>query len=268
MSRHILHALVVVVVACAGPGAIASMAAHAAVNDGAAAASTSVADATMLWGDVLKHYVNADGYVDFKGLEADHAELDRYVAWVGEVGPQNHPDLFPTRDDKLAYYLNSYNAIAMWKVLKAGVPHALGFFDRQFFFRHDTITVGGQDYTFTSYEADVIRKLGDPRVHFALNCMSESCPRLPREPFVADGLDQRLDQLAQKFFAEPRNVRLDAADKTVHFSEILKFYTDDFLAKAPSLIAYANRYRAADAQIPADYAVEFIDYDWTIIRQH
>ncbi len=256
--------LILGIVICA---AFACAAARAAEDQGNFKSPGSVSDATQLWGDVLRKFVNAEGYVDFKGLKADHAELDRYVAWVGKVGPQDHPDLFPTRDDKLAYYLNSYNAIAMWKVLKAGVPHDLGFFARQFFFRRDSIAVGGQEYTLTSYETDVIRKLGDPRVHFALNCMSESCPRLPREAFVADGLDQRLDQLARKFFAEPRNVRLDTASKTVHFSEILKFYTDDFLSKAPSLIAYANRYRAADAQIPGNYSVEFIDYDWTIIQQ-
>ncbi|MGA9421453.1 MAG: DUF547 domain-containing protein [Rhodanobacteraceae bacterium] len=256
--------LVLGIMMCA---AFAPAATRAAADEGNVKSPGSVSDATRLWGDVLRKFVNDEGYVDFKGLKADHTELDRYVAWVGKVGPQNHPDLFPTRDDKLAYYLNSYNAIAMRKVLDAGVPHALGFFARQLFFRHDTITVGGRDYTLTSYETDVIRRLGDPRVHFALNCMSESCPRLPRQPFVSDGLDQRLDQLARKFFAEPRNVRLDTASKTVHFSEILKFYTDDFLSKAPSLIAYANQYRAADAQIPGNYSVGFIDYDWTIIQQ-
>ena len=33
-------------------------------------------------------------------------------------------------------------------------------------------------------ENDVIRPLGDERVHFALNCMVVSCPRLPRVAFT------------------------------------------------------------------------------------
>ncbi|MGH3849573.1 MAG: DUF547 domain-containing protein, partial [Pseudonocardiaceae bacterium] len=111
----------------------------------------------------------------------------------------------------------------------------------------------------------VIRRLGEERVHFALNCMAVSCPRLPRMPFHAATLDAELAREARQFFAEPRNVEVDTAGRTVRLSEILSFYPEDFLAKAPSLIAYANRYRATP--IPADYRVAFIPYDWTVNRQ-
>ena len=95
--------------------------------------------------------------------------------------------------------------------------------------------------------------------------MVRGCPRLPREPFEGARLEAQLETAARLFFAEERNVRLDPAAKTVHFSEILRFYTKDFLAKAPSLIPYANLYR--DDPIPADWRVEFIPYDWTLNSQ-
>jgi hypothetical protein len=60
-------------------------------------------------------------------------------------------------------------------------------------------------------------------------------------------------------------VQVDDAVKNFKVSEILKFYTEDFLAKAPSLAAYVNRYR--EVKVPEDYAVGFIAYDWTINRQ-
>ena len=67
------------------------------------------------------------------------------------------------------------------------------------------------------------------------------------------------------FFSEDRNVALDSEGRVVRFSEILRFYTKDFLAKAPTLIAYANLYRSDP--IPSDWKVEFIPYDWTLNSQ-
>ena len=92
-----------------------------------------------------------------------------------------------------------------------------------------------------------------------------SCPRLPRQPFHAATLDAALDTEARHFFGEPRNVSVDPARRVARLSAILDFYPGDFLAKSPSLIGYANRYR--EAPIPGDYAVEFIPYDWTVSGQ-
>ena len=114
-----------------------------------------------------------------------------------------------------------------------------------------------------AFENDIIRKLNDPRVHFALNCSAVSCPILPQLPFTASGLNNELDRETRQFFARPQNLRVDAATRTVYFNEILKFYTGDFTpAHAPSLIAYAQKY--TQVEMPTDYTVAFTPYDWTI----
>lgn len=61
---------------------------------------------------------------------------------------------------------------------------------------------------------------------------------------------------------ETRNVRVDAAARTMWLSAIFKFYTEDCLAHAPSLIDYVNRYRTDP--IPQDFSVRYLDYDWTV----
>ncbi len=114
-------------------------------------------------------------------------------------------------------------------------------------------------------ENKVIRPIGDPRVHVVLNCMARGCPRLPREPFRADMLDPELEACAQYFFNEERNVQLEPNKQTVRLSQILQFYTNDFLKKAPSLIAFVNKYR--EAKIPEGWKVEFIPYDWQLNSQ-
>jgi hypothetical protein len=213
---------------------------------------------------VLDARVDELGRIDFSGVAEDPADLDVYVAWVAAVSPESSPGTFPSPETRLAYYLNAYNALAMYNVIQSGVPATLA--DRKFrFFYRDRLVMGGRRISLYELENGIVRPLGDPRIHFALNCMVRGCPRLPRVPFEAARLDAQLDEAAWLFLGEERNVRLDPSAKTVHFSEILRFYTKDFLAKAPSLIEYANRYRSEP--IPADYKVRFIPYDWTVNRQ-
>ncbi len=214
---------------------------------------------------VLDRYVDDQGRIDFASLAGNRVDLDRYVAWVHAIGPRNHPELFPARSDVLAYHINAYNALAMLGVIDVGMPQSLGGLRKLTFFYLREVKVGGDAMSLYAYENKVIRPLGEERVHFALNCMAAGCPRLPRLPFDAKTLDTDLEREAKKFFNEDRNVEADAARRVVRFSQILDFYPSDFLAKAPSLIAYANRYRTS--QIPADYRVEFIPYDWTVNRQ-
>jgi hypothetical protein len=228
---------------------------------GAAAASTSAGEAEKAWARVLAKHVDEKGRIDFVGLSRERADLDAYVAWIGRVSPANSPASFPSKESKLAYFINAYNALAMYNVIESGMPKDLNAVKVKFFYRNK-LELGGQKMSLYDLENKIVRPMGDPRVHFALNCMVRGCPRLPREPFRADQLDAELEATAQYFLNEERNVKIEADKQTVRFSQILQFYTEDFVKKAPSLIAYANKYR--DAKIPDSYRVEYIPYDWTL----
>ena len=223
------------------------------------------ADPAGAWARVLERFVDDAGRVDFAGMARDRADLDRFVAWVYAVSPASTPRRFPTREHALAYHLNAYNALAMYNVLERGIPQSLAGLEKVDFFVLRKLTVGGIALSLHAYENEVIRPLGEERVHFALNCMVRGCPRLPRVPFHAENLDESLAAEARRFIGEPRNVRVDPARRAVHLSGIFDLYTEDFLAVAPSLIAYINRHRAE--RIPEDYKVFFNPYDWTVNRQ-
>jgi hypothetical protein len=213
------------------------------------------------WAGVLERFVDDRGRIDFAGLAKDPSSLDRYVGLLAREDPRSHPSAFPKREDALAGYLNAYNALAMYGVLRAGIPPELGSIKVRFFYRN-RYQLGGRSISLYALENDIVRPMGDPRVHFALNCMVRGCPRLPREPFRGPKLESQLDAAAREFFSEERHIRLDPPGRRVFLSEILRFYTKDFLAKAPSLVAYVNLYRAQP--IPDDWSVEFIPYDWTL----
>jgi hypothetical protein len=213
--------------------------------------ATVPADPQATWGQILQTYVDDQGRVDFRGVQANRGPLEQVVAWVANPGPKN-----------LAEHMNAYNALAMYNATRGDIPETLSGYRKVPFFFLTDFTIGGKKMSLYAYENDLLRPMGEERIHFALNCMVRACPRLPREPFSNDRFEAQLDRETRLFFSETRNLEVIDAEKKVRVSEILKFYTEDFLKKEPTLIAYINRYRSPP--IPADYEVSFIPYDWTI----
>ncbi len=228
------------------------------------------------WNVVLEKYVDDNGLVDYLGLAADRQELDRFVGQIETTGPKSDPDSFPTREHRLAYYINAYNAHVFSGVLDLG-PDAktvwgftgtgLGFFVRM------KVTVDGETMNLKSLEDNLIRKgFKDPRIHAALNCASVGCPKLPADAFVPERLDEQLDDEMTKFVNEERNCKIDAAAGTATLSKIFDWFREDFEEYEAAhggggLREYINRYRPAVSQLTADLKLGFSKYDKSLNRQ-
>ena len=65
------------------------------------------------WDSVLKKYVLDNGAERYAPLKQDSAALEKFVSQIGEVSPHSHPALFPSREAKLAYWINAYNALVV-----------------------------------------------------------------------------------------------------------------------------------------------------------
>ncbi len=224
----------------------------------------SMPAAQAAWARVLATHVNAQGQVDYATLARAPQDLHTYVRYVARIKAAD----IANAQDRLAHHINAYNALSMFNVIDLGIPQSnTSLVQRYRFFISRKHTIGGQQLSLYAYENEVIRKLGESRIHWALNCSSVSCPVLPREPFEGAQLEQQLERESRLFFADPRNMRRDTATQTVYLSEIFSFFPEDFApvqatSTAPHLIAYANRY----APVAADptWPVKFVPYDWTI----
>lgn len=214
------------------------------------------------WGRILHDNVDAQGHVNFAMKPADRALLREIVSFIAVAGPQRTKDAFNLNSAREAYYLNAYNALAMNGIITVGTPEQLTFPRRFGFFFLRRVHIDGTSTTLYAFENDVVRKMGDPRVHFALNCMTFGCPRLRADAFTASNLDYELDSAAREFINDPAYVQVDAAQRTVKMSSIFKFYTADFLKASPTLLDYINVYR--HEPVPTSYRIEFLDYDWTV----
>ena len=240
---------------------------------------------------VLQQTVNQQGQVDYPSLQAQGDELEAYYQLISQYSPDSHPELFPTEQDRLAYWINAYNAAVIKIVLKYypidGIedvkpPSALFFLsDKTGFFFFQRPSFGGVNTSLYYLENSVIRKrFAEPRVHFALNCASRGCPKLPDYAFNGNQLEQQLQHEARKFFSEPRNLKIDPENKTIWMSSIMDWYEDDFIdwyeSRYPgheaSLINYVALFLPEQqAQLltshAADFEVQFIAYDWTLNDQ-
>jgi len=244
--------------------------------DGAARAG--VEDPAADWNQVLGRFVDGRGFVDYAGLAAARAPLDRYVAWLATTSPDSAPALFPAPQDRLAYWLNAYNALVIRGVLERGIDTPSVWGDGLFgigFFTARSWTLGGSRISLKKLEDDVVRgRFHDPRVHAALNCASVGCPRLPQRAFEGATLDAELDAAMRTFVGETRNCTVDRGRGVVVLSKIFDWFGDDFVdyeraqgTPAPTVVDYVNRYRSLDDQVPPGLRVEFRPYDKRLNRQ-
>ncbi len=231
------------------------------------------------WTQVLSRFVDERGFVDYHALVEQREVLDSYVAKIASTSPQTHPELFATREEQLAYYINAYNAMVFDGVLDRGPEDESvwkgGLISGYRFFVKRKNTLGGRRLSLRSLENEVVRRgFRDPRVHAALNCASISCPRLPQEAFNAERLDEQLDDAMSEFVSEARNVTIEPSSLTIWLSKIFDWFESDFLdyervqgSQRPSLLGYINRYRDPGSRLPQHYRVRYFKYDKSVNKQ-
>ncbi len=217
--------------------------------------------------------------------------MEEYYRLIATYSPDSHPDLFPNKEHKLAYWINAYNAAVIKTVLSyypitsvLDVKQPAVFFflsDKSGFFVFQRLMFGGKATSLYYLENGVIRKrFGDPRIHFALNCAALGCPRLPRQSFSGEALDHQLENETRLFLAEERNFKIDHHEKTIYLSSIFQWYEEDFLSwyhnrfpgHPASLIKYIALYLTPEKTAELnkygdDYPVRFVPYDWQLNDQ-
>ncbi len=210
---------------------------------------------------ILSRFVSKTGKLDYKGITANRAALDDYVRALALVSPARNRELFPTHGDQLAYYINGYNALAITGVIDRPGLQTVNE-PRWGFFVGTRYVVGGQQMDLNTLENVVIRPtFKDPRLHFALNCQSAGCPRLPQAAFDPAKMEAQLDAAAQEFCTDPSRVYADAAG-VWHISQIFDWYKADF--QPGGVTEFINGY---GGKIPAGARVEIIPYDWRLSAQ-
>jgi uncharacterized protein DUF547 len=205
---------------------------------------------------LLSKYVTSGGvkYAEWKNNAADMQALQAVVDGIAKESISGLD-----KRQQLAFYINAYNAWILHEALEKYPTKSVK--DALFtFFTGKRITVAGQQTSFNALEKETIRsKFNDPRVHFALNCASRSCPPLSRQAFTGGNLDSQFETLAKVYVNSDKGVRFNAANKAAELSKIFDWYKDDFKGEGGP-VAFINKRRSSP--LPPDAKISYQDYDW------
>jgi hypothetical protein len=223
------------------------------------AATPDTPDALTDYAEVLRTHVK-DGLVDYKGIEKkSKASLDRFLVAVAEA------KLPEGRDERIAFYIDAYNALVLGAVLREGRPRSVldvkGFFDTK---KH---VVAGKTVTLDELEKKILNPLAkDPRTHMVLVCGAVGCPILEPKPYQGTALSTRMDAATRRYLASRHGAVVQ--DGQVALSRIFDWYKADFGGEAGALAFVRRHLKDADAKrLGAEPKVSYLEYNWTLNQQ-
>ena len=220
-----------------------------------------------LFDEVLQEHVDEMGQVNYTKLKANSEKFEAYLDLLAFAKPEEL-----SYNEQLAFWVNAYNALVIKGVVDRypitsvrKVKRFNGFFYRLKFH------VAGKMYTPNQIEHDIIRReFVDPRVHFVLVCASSSCPPISNRAYTADTIEEGLETATFNFILNPKQVRIDRANRYLYLSKIFKWYDEDFKEGYDGVVDFLSDYLSSeDTEFLASTAVKlrYLDYDWTLNDQ-
>lgn len=215
------------------------------------------------WTALLEEHVSESGLVDYKGFIQDKERLNAYTQLLSDNPPAENW----SKDEQLAYWINAYNAFTIKLIVEnyplesikdlnptIAIPMVSTIWNKDWF------QIGGEDFSLDRIEHRIIRRdFDEPRIHFAVNCASMSCPVLRAEAYEPDRLDQQLDEQARLFINDPFRNDLNAERPRV--SKLFSWFTGDF-TDGQTLVEFINSY--AEQQLDPKIRLRYLDYDWSL----
>lgn len=199
----------------------------------------------------------SDGKVNYPAIAADHAFHD-YVRQLAA------PVSLGSKTDQLVYYMNAYNALAIQGILDGLSPSSI--IGRQRYFKLKKWKLAGEEMSLHKLEHEILRPLGEPRIHFAIVCASRSCPKIRADAFSAAKLENQLEENARGFVNDTTRNRFDAGAKSAQISEIFKWFEEDFVKSAGSVQKFIAKYvsdpEVAKGLAAGEYKISYLEYNW------
>ncbi|MFK7813026.1 MAG: DUF547 domain-containing protein [Maribacter sp.] len=205
------------------------------------------------WNSLLSKYVNDKGDVNYKAFQNDSAALNEYLNFLAE----NSPVKGWSKNEKLAYYINLYNAATVKLILDNYPTNSIK--DIKNPWGKDWVKTGDGLISLGDIEHKILREMNEPRIHFAINCASYSCPKLLNKAFTASKMEAQLQSVTLDFINDKsRNI---ISKEKLQLSNIFKWYKKDFTENG-SLADYIKPYTAIE--IDADTNIDYLKYDWNL----
>src|SRR5262245_42369130 len=235
--------------------------------------SGSSQNSDALFTAILHQYVK-EGEVNYTDLCKDN-RLSNYISELSKIDP----DSLSTNSDKLAFWINAYNAYTL-KIICDHYPvksindlHSGGTVLSHAFkttiWDKEIVAINHKNTSLNNIEHKIIRpEFKDFRIHFALVCAAKSCPALRSEAYEGSTLDQQLDDQAKLFISDSSKNHFDAASRKASISKIFDWYRKDFGSDEAEVLRAISKYLPdqirKSIQSPEKWEVDYTDYDWSL----
>ncbi len=222
-----------------------------------------------IWSELLAKYVDEHGRVNYRGWRASLADVQRLEEYLNELSRASLAAR-STRGAQLAFFINAYNAVTVRGILQQYPTSSIRNHTAKlvgYNIWHDLLLhLDGQTMSLDTMEHKMLRKMNEPRIHFAIVCASISCPRLLNEAYMADRLDKQLSTNTKDFFANPVNFQYDPQRGQFRLSAILDWFGSDFGPNTPDVLkaiaAYLPDEESTNVAAVGKGRVSYLDYDW------
>ncbi|MDA1229329.1 MAG: DUF547 domain-containing protein [Planctomycetota bacterium] len=221
---------------------------------------------------LLQKYVDRDGMVNYTAWHAsasDRKGLQQYLQRLSQASPA----IKASREGQLAFWINSYNATTLEGILQVYPTSSIRNHTAKVagynIWKDLPLLVGGKPHALETIEHRILRKINEPRIHFAIVCASIGCPRLLNEAYVEDRLEEQLALNTRDFFSRPQNFQLGKSG-TMHVSAILDWFGEDFGSTQQTQFTALQQYLPENAQrlaVSPQAHVEFQEYNWSLNQQ-
>lgn len=196
----------------------------------------------------------SNGKVRYASIKSNPTELNALVKQV-----ENYSLAGKNSSTKKAFYLNAYNIMVIKGIVSKfpvqGPMKIAGFFDKV------KRKVAGKMITLNALENNIIRPTyKDARIHFALVCAANGCPKIANYAFTPAKVDSQLTALTKKAMNDTYFIRFSG--NKVQYSQIFDWYKQDFLNEAKSIVEFINKYRTT--KLPAKVKTGTYTYDWKL----
>ena len=221
-----------------------------------------------LWDRILKQNTRKSTYTGIIYTGVDYAAIcnsKEFVKLVADLEAFS-PDTLQGRDEKMAFWINTYNIFAVNLVREnfpvRGIKDVGSIFSAVW--KHQAGKIGGKPYSLDYIEHKLLRPMNEPGIHFAIVCASVSCPDLRTEAYQAASLQTKLKSQLNEFLDNTeKGMKMDPSTKTVYLSKIFDWYEKDF-EQAGGILNFINRNRGNSQTIPTDYSVKYLPYNWDL----
>lgn len=225
-----------------------------------------------VYDQLLQTYVNGDGMVNYaawRGTDTDRKSLQNYLVRLSQASPA----VKASRAGQLAFWINAYNATTIEGILQVYPTSSIRNHTAKVagynLWKDLPLLVGGKPHSLDAMEHQILRKMGEPRIHFAIVCASVGCPRLMNEAYTPDRIEEQLALNTRDFFSRSQNFQVDQSG-VMHVSSILDWFGEDFGPTQQAQFTALQQYLPENAQriaVNPRTRLVYQDYDWSLNEQ-